>query len=274
MKCLRRVLILPKLSPVKPLGQRDLGRRLGSHIEELEMKLGIFLCVAGGCLACSAVSKADVVLAVDRQPAGSPTQAGFQPWTTAVSITNLSTGVSVTDFGTGAGNLRDRGAAAVLSGSPIADLLRDFSFSSGINTDPQMRIQIAGLTANTDYKVTLYGLDATDNDGRGTSWYLGTNASGTLIRSFFNDNSSPPLPLGPVFSQLFNTGASTTLNFFGVGNVSAQGPPLGPPNTATIVIFSGLVVETVAPVPEPTSLALFSLVSLVGGVSAWRRRRG
>src|SRR4029453_17945687 len=111
---------------------------------------------------------------------------------------------------------RDRGAGGVLTGSPIAALLQDFAHSSGAAGNvPSMTLVVAGLLPNTDYKVTLFGFDRTDNDGRGTSGYFGTKSSGPLFFSFFKNNS-PPLTLGPVFSQLFNTGGGTTLSFFGL----------------------------------------------------------
>jgi hypothetical protein len=239
------------------------------------MKLRIAACVVFGLLACAAASKADVIIAADVGTAGSPVQPGFLPWNLGGiggSITNPSNGVSITMPSADAfqGN-RDRGAGGVLTGSPIAALLQDFAHSSGAAGNvPSMTLVVAGLLPNTDYKVTLFGFDRTDNDGRGTSWYFGTNSSGPLIVSLFNNNS-PPLTLGPVFSQLFNTGGGTTLSFFGLGDFSVQGPPLGPPNTASVVLFNGLIVETV--IPEPTSLALWSLVSLVGMGAAWRRRK-
>jgi hypothetical protein len=192
-------------------------------------------------------ARADVLFAVDRETAGPDgvldTQPGFTSWNSGSSIT--SNGITLTASG-GAGfpGLRDRfngpvPGGDVIAGDPFEALFRDFSQSTG-TSNVNMTLTLSGLEMNTDYKVTLWGLDPVDNDGRGTSWYLGTDDTGPLLASFFNDNSNPPLPLGPVFSEVFNTGNATTLSFFGKGDVSAQGPPLGPPNTATVVVFNGL----------------------------------
>lgn len=227
-------------------------------------------------LACAAESKADIVIAVDVGTATSPVQPGFMQWDLGgvpASITNPSNGVSVSVPTADAfqGN-RDRGAGGVLAGSPIAALLQDFAHSSGAapNNIPNMTLVVSGLLPNTDYKVSLFAFDRTDNNGRGTSWYFGTNSSGQHIASFFNNTAIAPT--GPAFSKVFNTGAGTSLTFFGVGDFSVQGPPLaGTTNTASVVLFNGLIVETV--IPEPASLTIWSVVSLAGAVITWRRRR-
>ena len=239
------------------------------------MNTRIVACIFCGVLVCAATSKADVIIAVDVGTAGSPVQPGFLPWNLGGiggSITNPSNGVSITMPSADAfqGN-RDRGAGGVLTGSPIAALLQDFAHSSGAAGNvPSMTLVVSGLLPNTDYKVSLFAFDRTDNNGRGTTWYPGTNSSGVPIVSLFNNTSSPPL--GPIFSKVFNTGAGTTLSFFGLGDPSVQGPPFaGTTNTASVVLFNGLIVETV--IPEPASLTIWSVVSLVGAGAAWLRRK-
>jgi len=207
------------------------------------------------CLMASGLQAA--IIEVDRDGgAPGPTQAGFLSIPGNTTLVTDGT-VTVSDS-SAAFEHRDRGAGEGGGGS-LDDLIRDLSFSS-----TSLNIDIAGLDSETEYLVTLWGVD-TANPAHGSRFYHGPTIAGTLLASQVAPTTAAiggDQSLAIAFSTVLTSTVSGSIPLLITADGSVPGASFG------FAAFNGLTVEAV--IPEPTSLLL---LSIGGGMMFHRRRR-
>lgn len=135
-------------------------------------------------------------------------------------------------------------AAASTQAAGTEDLTGDYLFVGTADAGDSMNFEISGLTNNTDYQLYLYGVG--DAANQGATWTLnGTSQTTSYDGNITLDEGADYV----VFN--FNTGANTSQSFIATelaGNIAVNG----------FQIFEATAI------PEPSSIVLVSLATLIG----------
>ena len=193
----------------------------------------------------AAVAKAELVTIASfdaNNSAGGPLQSGFAE-ITRTSLTATQNGVTLT-LGPEWNESRDRNEGGVILGNPNADLLRGFVFQrTVVNGEVTGRVNLSGLTPNTEHEVTIFSFDTAGNNST-VDWYLDAVAGTPLITNTSNSGMPDTAP----FSFLVDSDNAGEISL--IGDVS------------NIMLFNGLTIAAEVAVPEPHSIAIWVTLGL------------
>ena len=192
---------------------------------------------------------------------GSPTNAG---WNSAGSTGGTAGPVSIaiTPVGSVSIDGRERGTAATPQGvdnndiqvpaGVYADMYRDFIFAIDSNTTSEgMDIAVSGLTANTDYNVTVWSYDSgSHSSARAASW--GQAGGSTVILPFEGDNGGVPPGPDPDTNLLTDYSATFRMTSDGSGGAIIEGRSTPGFTYSHNVFINGISIdEATGPAPPP-----------------------
>ena len=199
----------------------------------------------------------------------SPTETGFasyeevgSPGTRSFATTLGTLDVTVSGHQTGVvGGFFDRGVPADSGGFTFGELYRDYAFR---NDNGTITVEIDGLEADTLYELTWYIYDR--NNGDTPFGTIGPddagNTTGDILTWFYDGNLDPVSDDQYAFTGIWSS-SDTNLEFDITGTSGDR------------VRINGFELRPVLAevVPEPASIALWSLVGIVLAGYGFLRRR-